>query len=270
MNASLVLSDLNLFGDISCLWSGVTAKASEFILLIQIQLNRRCEWGLQGLRQLASFSRAVVIVDVLSFSTCVDIATSRGATVYPYRWKDETALSYAQSIQAQLACFDRRDDRPSLSPGSLLHLSPGDRLVLPSPNGATLSLATGSAITIAACLRNAQAVAEYVQSLQTDVAIIPAGEQWPDGSLRPALEDWLGAGAVLSHLTGSFSPEAEAAISAFQSCSDLKQAIRQSGSGQELIERGFESDVELASQLNVSRTIPVLVEGAFQANPGRL
>lgn len=207
----------------------------------------------------------VVIVDVLSFSTCVEIAVSRGATVYPYRWKDETALDYAKSVQAELAGFKRQRNRLSLSPSSLLHLASGHQLVLPSPNGATLSLETGSAITIAACLRNAQAVADYVQSLQIDVAVIPAGEQWPDGSLRPAVEDWLGAGAVLSYLTGAFSPEAEAAVAAFQSCPDLQQTLRQSGSGQELIERGFPADVELASQLNVSSCVPVLRQQAFCA-----
>jgi 2-phosphosulfolactate phosphatase len=226
---------------------------------------RCCEWGLQGLRQLAPTSSVIVIVDVLSFSTCVEVAASRGATIFPYRWKDKTALSYAKSVQAELASFDRRSNQPSLSPSSLLNLPAKSRLVLPSPNGATLSLETGNAITIAACLRNAVAVAEYVQSRQTNVAVIPAGERWPDGSLRPAIEDWLAAGAVLSHLTGSLSPEAEAAVAAFHNCSDLQRALCQSASGQELIERGFEADVELAAQLNVSCCVPILNNSAFCA-----
>ena len=49
-----------------------------------------CEWGLNGVLQFASVSDAIVIVDVLSFSTSVEIANSRGAIVYPYRYRDES------------------------------------------------------------------------------------------------------------------------------------------------------------------------------------
>ena len=55
----------------------------------------RCEWGEHGLRHLAARSDAVVIVDVLSFSTSVDIALSREAVVHPYRWRDATAAARA-------------------------------------------------------------------------------------------------------------------------------------------------------------------------------
>ena len=41
----------------------------------------RCEWGLEELLALRPFCDAVVIVDVLSFSTAADIALSNGAAV---------------------------------------------------------------------------------------------------------------------------------------------------------------------------------------------
>lgn len=55
----------------------------------------RCEWGVVGLDALAR-ADVVIVVDVLSFSTCVDIAVSRGVAVLPYAWKDSTARAFAE------------------------------------------------------------------------------------------------------------------------------------------------------------------------------
>ena len=63
----------------------------------QREFDVRCEWGAAGLRQLAATSDAMVIVDVLSFATCVDIAVGNGASVYPYQWQDTSAVAYAHS-----------------------------------------------------------------------------------------------------------------------------------------------------------------------------
>ena len=106
----------------------------------QADFEIRCEWGLRGLRALAPISDVVIIVDVLSFSTALDVATSRGAVIYPYRFKDATAAAYAASIQAELASAGRGPGY-SLSPASLQSIEAGTRLVLPSPNGAALAFA---------------------------------------------------------------------------------------------------------------------------------
>jgi 2-phosphosulfolactate phosphatase len=49
---------------------------------------------------------------------------------------------------------------------------------------------------------------------------------------------------------------------------DLLQALRQSVSGKELIERGFGLDVEVAAELDVSENVPRLVNRAFVAWSG--
>ena len=75
---------------------------------------------------------------------------------------------------------------------------------------------------------------------------MPAGERWPDGSLRPAIEDLLGAGAILTQLNGHRSPEANLAAVAFERVADhLLEQLLLSSSGRELVECGFVRDVEL-------------------------
>ena len=136
--------------------------------------------------------------------------------------------------------------------------------MLPSPNGASLSLAAKDAVTLAGCLRNASAVAEVAIRLGARISVIPAGERWADNSLRPCLEDWIGAGAIIDQLTGSLSPEAQAAVDVYRgSGPDLAERIRHCGSGVELIEVGYEKDVVLGSKLDVSRSVPMLVDSAY-------
>ena len=232
----------------------------------QQEFEVRCEWGRLGIGQLAPICDALIIVDVLSFSTCVDIAVGNGAIVYPYQWKDESALSYAQSLDAILANFDRKFDTGySLAPTSLLHIASGTRLVLPSPNGSLLSLATGQTPTFAGCIRNAKAIARSAQRLGSRIGVVPAGERWPDGSLRPALEDLIGAGAIIHYLGGKCSPELELAEIAFlRFKDDLASCLIQCSSGKELIGRGFANDVDLAAALNQSQASPRLTDGAYQ------
>src|SRR5665213_1710109 len=231
----------------------------------QFDFSIRCEWGLDGLLALRSISDLVIIVDVLSFSTCVDIATSRGAVVLPYRFKDETVEAFAVANNAVAAHRTRTPDQYSLSPRSLLNISHGCRFVLPSPNGATLSLRSMEGPTIAGCIRNASAVADYANAYNS-IAVIPCGERWEyNGTLRPSLEDMIGAGAIISRLTGSKSPEALAAQAVFESSSnDLEKNLLECASGIELLQRDDMEDVILASLLDVSDTVPIIMNGEYQ------
>jgi 2-phosphosulfolactate phosphatase len=141
----------------------------------------------------------------------------------------------------------------------------GLRLVLPSPNGSTLAYVArelDAEAVVIGCLRNAAAVASWATG--RPVAVIPAGEKWRDGSLRFAIEDWLGAGAIISRLPGSRSHEAEAAAAAFERMrGSIHDALAASCSGRELIELGYPDDVDIASQLDADEAVPLLQGNAF-------
>jgi 2-phosphosulfolactate phosphatase len=223
----------------------------------------RFDWSEAGLRALAPGSDAVVIVDVLCFTTCVDVAVARGAEVLPYRWNDGTAASYAREKGAELA--GRRGERWSLSPQSFREVGTGTRIVLPSPNGSALSFACDAPAVFAGCLRNAAAVARAARAVGPRVAIIAAGERWPDGSLRPCLEDLLGSGAILSYLSRDPSPEAAAAAGAFLALKDrLRFALAETASGRELISWGYEGDLDLAAELDVSGGALQLLDRSYR------
>ncbi|MEO1373783.1 MAG: 2-phosphosulfolactate phosphatase [Cyanobacteria bacterium J06635_10] len=230
----------------------------------QSEFDLRLVWGIQGVTQLAPISDVVVIVDILSFSTAVEIATNNGAIVFPYRWKDSSAQDYAKSMKAELATNRTSTTGYSLSPQSLINISGGTKLVLPSPNGSSLTLLTQETPTLAGCLRNCKAVARFAQNYGSKIAVIPAGEKWQNGTLRPAVEDLIGAGAILSYLCGNLSPEAEAAVAVFNTFkNNLLSTLTKCSSGKELILRGFESDVELAAAINISDCVPVFTQNAY-------
>lgn len=223
----------------------------------------RFGWGPGGLRSLASYVNTVVIVDVLSFSTTVDVAISRDVVVFPYRWHNGTEDDFAAEVDATVAS---RRGQPglTLSPSSLLDAPAGTRLVLPSPNGSALTFGAreaGAARVIVGCLRNAQAIADAVRDDES-VAVVAAGERWrgATGPLRPAIEDVLGAGAILAALKrDDLSPEAQLAAASFVSAeSNIADLIAESGSGRELIGAGFEADVALAVEVNRSAAVPTL------------
>lgn len=151
------------------------------------------DWGLAGAAELGRVCAVLVVVDVLSFTTTVEVAVGRGR---------RRALAAEPGVR-----LDDRTDR-------------GDR----------------------------------------------GGERWPDGSLRPAVEDQLGAASVLdalSGVTGGLSVDAAVALAALASIPDVPAAIRGCVSGRELIDAGFAEDVEIAVRLDTSAVVPLLRQGVF-------
>jgi 2-phosphosulfolactate phosphatase len=253
----------------------------------------RLEWGAAGaaflVRYAAERGSAViaVVVDVLSFTTCVSVAADAGTAVLPYRWRDASAEAFAAERGAAVAVprsVAQREGGISLSPKSIRDAGEIGSVVLPSPNGSTITniLTEAGATVGAASLRNGAAVGRWLADRFRSsagappvVVLVPSGERWPDDSLRPAVEDVWGAGAVaaalvesLEHQAGPLllSPEAESALAAFTSVRGrVDEALAMCSSGRELIEQGFAEDVAIAAELDSSTAVPVLRDGAFTA-----
>ena len=135
----------------------------------QTGFDPRLAWGVEATIELAPSCPVLVVV-------------ARGARVAPRPWPDATL---------------RAGPGPgSLSPAALAGVAPGTLVELASPNGATVSLAAAGAgaLVLVGCLRNASAVAAAARRLGGPVGVVAAGERRPDGSLRPAVEDLVGAG----------------------------------------------------------------------------
>jgi 2-phosphosulfolactate phosphatase len=204
----------------------------------------RLDWGVAGLARLAP-ADIVVVVDVLRFSSTVTDAVAAGR---------EVVLADAEEW---------------------------------SRNGAAVAsaAATADAAVLLGGIRNASAVARAVQVVQerrqarTSVAIIAAGEVDAAGDLRFAVEDQLGAGAIVAALTDlgidHTAPDAAVAAEGFRA---LRRALRHllsaSGSARE-IEAGVAATARIeasglvptaiadASALDAVNAVPVLRDGRF-------
>lgn len=241
----------------------------------------RFDWGLQGATTIAQGADAIVVVDVLSFTTTLSVAVDAGIQVFPFRFRDASAAAFAATRGAVLA-VGRREAGPtgvSLSPVSVRRATePGgpltatSKLVLPSPNGAAIcrALAESGATVVGASLRNATACAEWiVKAVRGPIAVVASGERWPGDTLRPAVEDLWGAGIVIDALAalgaGPVSPEAASARAAFRALGrSPAMALAACASGRELADAGYGEEIAVAAEIDVSRKVPVLAGEAFR------
>jgi len=219
----------------------------------------------------------LVLVDTLSFGTTVATAVHHGAVVYPCAPEHKGAL--AERVGA-VPSVHRAEvplkGRFSLSPLTFVGVEAGTRVALSSPNGAECCrLARGCPHVIVGCLVNARAVATYVGELVAreglSVTVLACGERWPDAAhgeeLRVAVEDYLGAGAIMSSLDLDLSPEARVCGAAFLAVRDrLEEILLESDSGVELRAMGYADDVRHAAQLDLYNSVPVLTDDGALRN----
>jgi 2-phosphosulfolactate phosphatase len=233
----------------------------------------RFDWGWRGCRAAAARGDLVVIVDVLRFSTMLATASSRGIQIVPASDADDV-----EALQNQHRAIGIEN---SLAPARYLEIEPGTRVVVRSPNGATcVRLAREAPEVVIGAIVNASAVAahlrealsrdstELVEVKRQDVTVVACGERWmdasEDGALRFAIEDYLGAGAILHRIGVDLSAEAQLCARAFEASKDqLLQLLLESGSGRELLARGDRASIELAATLDRFDLVPVLRNGVL-------
>jgi 2-phosphosulfolactate phosphatase len=236
------------------------------------------EWGAIGAQLAAERGDLVVVVDVLSFSTAVSLAASRGAVALSYSEPEIEASggreALCASLGAEIVAKDRRatDARFSLSPASLATIATGDRLIFTSLNGAACTSAASPAPeVVVGCLTNRTAVGSFVASRLSDrgarrCTIIAAGEHWSSSTgtepgIRPGVEDWLGAGAIAAAMRAHdlrLSLEARLAVGSYEAAAGgIAGALDDCISGRELIAKGFADDVALAADVDSVEVVPV-------------
>lgn len=235
----------------------------------------RFEWGPTGIQRAAQRGDIVIVVDVLRFSSAVTVAAGYGATLYPAPY-DQSAAAYAERLGLPLihGGLASGDDAKSLSPSSFGPEDAGRRYVISSANGAACaSYATGATAVIAGALLNADATAAGAWELQASsaapITVIACGERWSaayatEDRLRPCVEDYLGAGAILAALGRDCSPEAEVCAASFLgSAARLERLLWECASSRELRERDQGADVQFCSRLNITAAVPIMRDGGF-------
>ncbi|WP_096440090.1 2-phosphosulfolactate phosphatase [Alteribacter populi] len=239
------------------------------------------EWGKRGTREAAGRGDITIIVDVLSFSSTVVSALACGAEILPYPpYLDGMAYANKQGAELILGRAEAASlDKPTLSPVTFNEEHRGKKYVLCSLNGAVCTwVASQVPYVFVGSLLNALSIADAVNILagkeNVGVTVVACGEQWSDiheqeDRLRPSLEDYLGAGAIIAQLNGRKSPDAKVCEIAFEGVKgQVEELIWNCESGVELRERGYERDVKHCSQLDMSTVVPQLKEGVFVSVPG--
>jgi len=233
----------------------------------------RFDWGGRGVRDAAARGDVIVIVDVLRFSSCVAAAVERGASVYACAF-DAEADEIARRVGGRVA-----EAPPGSGAGFALvptftEAKTDEAIVLRTRNGAECTLLAASAPHVfAGALLNASTVARAVKRIldasDLCLTVVACGERLSkptdDEPTRFAIEDYLGAGAILSAINTDLSPEARVCAGAFdRSRGDVLELLLDCGSGRQLRAWELQDDVLFAAQIDVCSAAPMLRDGRYE------
>jgi 2-phosphosulfolactate phosphatase len=207
-----------------------------------------------------SFSKDVsIMVDVLRASTTIILALENFSRIIPVR-SLEDALQLARQHNSILA--GERDGArvdgfdAGNSPIDIQKFK-GESLILSTTNG-TRILEGIKGKTLIGSFVNAEAVAEMALKMAKDhIEVVMAGVK---GNF--VIEDFLGAGEIISHLQDQELDEmALAALMAAQNPENVNEAVRKSRSAYGLVKLGFEEDVDFCLKRNITTIVPLYEKG---------
>ncbi len=200
--------------------------------VVEPKFDVHCCWGFKLTDDISAQYDVCIIVDVLSFSTSLDILVS--------------TKEYIQK-----------------SDNHIVQLS-SKKLNIPSPVGLPNQLNLLQVPILVGCLRNARAVAKAAMQLGNSVLVIPVGDKLAEENYKTCSEDFIAAGAIISYLKGTHSAESRAAQDIYNSSKDdIEEMVKLSSSARTMMLEGFGEEVDLACQFNRSKRIPFLDRGVL-------
>jgi 2-phosphosulfolactate phosphatase len=218
--------------------------------------------------------RAVAVFDVLRATTTITAALAAGVGEIRIFDTIEAAAGAASGHGGDCILAGERNCLPPAgfdlgnSPGAFkAELHRGRIVFMSTTNGARAIVAAESAaLLLTGALVNASAVAARLMAAKLDITMVCAGT---DG--EPAMEDLLGAGAVIDALRTRSNVTLEndvarIALHLFQSVrSNLRLALADTTGGQNILAVGLDADIDFAARLDA---IPIV--GQVERGPLRV
>ena len=188
----------------------------------------RFDWGIEGLRAIVPGARVVIVIDVLTFTTAVDLTLTNG-----------------QSMPGSPLCLAGQSNDTTVLAGCLRNASAVAAAArqIAGPDGAIALVSTGDLWESGGAVRHA------TEDLLGAGAILAALD--PSAAVSPP----------------RCSPEAAAARAAYVGARfRMVEHIARTASGRELISRGWVDGVGIAATIDASRIVPMLRDGVFIAS----
>jgi 2-phosphosulfolactate phosphatase len=219
--------------------------------------------------------RAVVVFDVLRATTTMTAALAAGVVeIRIFDSLDDASAASRAFGQPHILCGERNCLPPpgfdlGNSPGAFRSdLHAGKTAFMATTNGTRAIVAARSAkLLFAGALVNASAVAQRLIESKLNVSLLCAGTAG-----EPAMEDLLGAGAVIAGLSRLLPVTLEndvskLALRLFQcSRNDLVSVMKESTGGKNVIDVGLEADIAFAAQLDAMNVVGKISDSPLRLN----